>query len=161
MNKVGTSFLNNKSKSALSNMNIKTLFLLTSMVVIGSLMSTSTSFASDELSTTEIIPIDGSIGIEKTVVSLYAAPENVLPWGFVEGKIDNHVSEYPVIIQIYDDKGEAIHFAQTDVEQDGSYEYRFRVLSVDDGQTIKIFEGDYTVNIFKVIYLNPNSLNQV
>jgi hypothetical protein len=142
------------------NKNFKTLFLLTSAVLIGSLMSTSMSFALDEQSNTEIIPIDGSIGIEKTTLSWYASHDNTLPWGFVEGKINNHVSDYPVIIQIYDDEGEAIHFAQTNVEQDGSYEYRFRVMNVDNGEIIKIFEGDYTVNIFKVIYLNPDSLNQ-
>jgi hypothetical protein len=143
------------------NKIFRTLFLLTSAVLIGSLMSTSMSYASNEQSNTEIIPIDGSIGIEKTVISLYASSENVLPWGFVEGKINNHVSDYPVIIQIYDDDGEAIHFAQTNVEKDGSYEYRFRVMSIDNGEIIKIFEGDYTVNIFKVIYLNTDSLKKV
>jgi len=142
------------------NKNFRRLFLVTAVVLIGSLMSTSMSFASDEQSNTEIIPIDGIIGIEKTVVSLHASSDNILPWGYVEGKIDNHVSDYPVIIQIYDDDGQAIHFAQTNVEQDGSYEYRFRVLSVDDGEIIKIFKGDYSVNIFKVIYLNSDSLKQ-
>ena len=86
--------------------------------------------------------------------------DNILPWGFVEGKIQNHVSDYPVIIQIYDSEGDAVHFAQTNVEDDGSYEYRFRVLSINDNQVIKIFEGDYSVKIFKVIYLNPGLLNQ-
>ncbi len=143
------------------NKYLKTIFLLISTVLTGSLMSTSMSFASGEQSNTEIIPINGNIGIEKTIVSLHAPSENILPWGFVEGKINNHVSDYPVIIQIYDDEGEAIHFAQTNVEQDGSYEYRFRVMSVNNGEIIKIFEGDYTVNIFKVIYLNLDSLNQV
>jgi len=27
---------------------------------------------------------------------------NNLPWGFVEGTIENHVSDYPVIIQIFE-----------------------------------------------------------
>ena len=106
---------------------------------------------------TELIPLNGEIGIEKTILSLYASPDNTLPWGFVEGKIANHVADYPVIIQIYDDDGEAFHFAQTDVEEDGSYEYRFRVRNVDNGEVINIFEGNYSVNIFKVVYLNSNS----
>ena len=106
---------------------------------------------------TEIIPLNGEIGIEKTILSLYASPDNTLPWGFVEGKIANHVSNYPVIIQIYDDDGEAFHFAQTDVEEDGTYEYKFRVRNVDNGEVINIFEGDYAVKIFKVVYLNANS----
>jgi hypothetical protein len=140
--------------------NFKSLSVLIAMIAIGSLISTSTSFADEQKSDTQIIPIDGIIGIEKTVVTLHTSSDNTLPWGFVEGKITNHVSEYPVIIQIYDNEGEAVHFAQSNVEEDGTYEYKFRVLSVQNGKTIKIFEGDYTVNIFKVVYLNLDSLNQ-
>ena len=142
------------------NKSVNTIALVTAAVLIGSLMSTSTSFADEQESQTEIIPIDGTIGIEKTTVSLFASSDNILPWGFVEGKIPNHVSDYPVIIQIYDSEGDAVHFAQTNVEDDGSYEYRFRVLSINDNQVIKIFEGDYSVKIFKVIYLNSALLKQ-
>ncbi len=142
------------------NKSVNTIALVTAAVLIGSLMSTSTSFADEQESQTEIISIDGTIGIEKTTVSLFASSDNILPWGFVEGKILNHVSDYPVIIQIYDSEGDAVHFAQTNVEDDGSYEYRFRVLSINDNQIIKIFEGDYSVKIFKVIYLNPALLKQ-
>ncbi len=139
--------------------NFKSLTILIVAIAIGSLISTSTSFADEQKSDTQIIPIDGIIGIEKTVVTLHASSDNTLPWGFVEGKISNHVSDYPVIIQIYDNDGEAFHFAQSNVGEDGTYEYKFRVLSVIDGKAIKIFDGDYTVNIFKVVYLNPGSLN--
>jgi len=142
------------------NKSVNTIALVTAAVLIGSLMSSSTSFAVEQESQTEIISIDGTIGIEKTTLSWYASHDNTLPWGFVEGKIPNHVSDYPVIIQIYDSDGDAVHFAQTNVEDDGSYEYRFRVLSINDNQVIKIFEGDYSVKIFKVIYLNPGLLNQ-
>jgi hypothetical protein len=142
------------------NKSVNAIALVTAAVLIGSLMSTSTSFADEQESQTEIISIDGTIGIEKTTVSLFASSDNILPWGFVEGKILNHVSDYPVIIQIYDSEGDAVHFAQTNVEDDGSYEYRFRVLSINDNQLIKIFEGDYSVKIFKVIYLNPDLLKQ-
>ncbi len=142
------------------NKSVNTIALVTAAVLIGSLMSSSTSFADEQESQTEIISIDGTIGIEKTTVSLFASSDNILPWGFVEGKIPNHVSDYPVIIQIYDSEGDAVHFAQTNVEDDGSYEYRFRVLSINDNQVIKIFEGDYSVKIFKVIYLNPGLLKQ-
>ncbi len=142
------------------NKSVNTIALVTAAVLIGSLMSTSTSFADEQESQTEIISIDGTIGIEKTTMSLFAPSDNILPWGFVEGKILNHVSDYPVIIQIYDSEGDAVHFAQTNVEDDGSYEYRFRVLSINDNQVTKIFEGDYSVKIFKVIYLNPDLLKQ-
>ena len=140
-------------------MNNRTIFGFLSAVIFTVLMSTTISSV-DAATNTEIIPLNGEIGIEKTILSLHASPDNTLPWGFVEGKIDNHVSSYPVIIQIYDDDGDASHFAQTDVEEDGSYEYQFRVRNVDNGEVINIFEGDYIVKIFKVVYLAPSS-NQV
>lgn len=106
-------------------------------------------------SQTEIIPLTATIGLEKTSLLFHAASDNVLPWGFVEGKIANHVSEYPVIIQMFS-QGEATHFAQTNVNEDGTYEYKFRVRSVDDGEIVRSFLGDYTVVIYKVVYLNSN-----
>ena len=108
---------------------------------------------------TETIPIDGNIGLEKTTLYFHISEENTLPWGFVEGKIANPVQDYPVIIQMFL-HGEASHFAQTDVKEDGSYEYQFRVRDVDNGEIIRAFEGDYTVTIFKVVYLHPN-LNSI
>lgn len=129
---------------------------LSGAIILTALMSTSISSV-DAITNTEIIPLTGEIGLEKTILSLHASPDNVLPWGFVEGKIVNHVSSYPVIIQIYDDDGDATHFAQTNVQDDGSYEYQFRVRNVDNGEVINIFEGDYVVKIFKVVYLNPSS----
>jgi hypothetical protein len=106
---------------------------------------------------TEYIPLNGIIGIEKTSLVFHTPEENSLPWGFVEGKIANPVAGYPVIIQIFKD-GEAAHFAQTDVNEDGVYEYKFRVLNVKDDQTTKIFDGDYHVTVFKVVYLDQNNL---
>ena len=76
---------------------------------------------------------------------------------FVEGKISNHVSGYPVIIQIYQNN-EAFHFAQTNVNENGNYEYKFRVLNIEDGKVTKIFDGDYQVTIFKVVYLDQGNL---
>ncbi len=102
---------------------------------------------------TVISPLDSSTGLEKTVVPFSAPKNNKLPWGFVEGKIANPVEGHPVIIQIYKN-GEAIHFAQTDVKADGTYEYKFRVRDVTNEKVTRIFDGDYTVKIFKVVYLN-------
>ena len=136
---------------------ISKIGLVFAATFVVSLFSTSSSLAEIQPSTTEVIPIDGGIGLEKTNLTFYASPDNTLPWGFVEGTIVNHVPNYPVIIQIYDDNGEAYHFAQTNVEEDGSFEYRFRVLSVDDGKVINIFEGDYFVTIYKVVYLHIDS----
>ena len=106
---------------------------------------------------TEIIPINGMIGLEKTTIYFHAPKDNTLPWGFIEGNIENHVDGYPVIIQIFNN-GDAVHFAQTSVEKSGHYEYKFRVLNSDNGHVTKIFEGDYLVKIFKVVYMDD--LNQ-
>ena len=101
---------------------------------------------------TEIIPLSGIIALEKTTILFDTPDENKLPWGFVEGKIANPVEGHPVIIQIFKDN-DAVHFAQTAVENDGSYEYKFRVQNYENGNTTKYFEGNYTVKIFKVVYL--------
>ena len=106
---------------------------------------------------TEYIPINGIIGLEKTSIIFHTPEENSLPWGFVEGKIDNPVEGYPVIIQIFKND-EAVHFAQTDVNENGNYEYKFRVLNVENNQTTKIFDGDYHITIFKVVYLDQSNL---
>jgi len=100
----------------------------------------------------EYIPINSRIGVEKTTLLFHAPDNNEFPWGFVEGKIATPVDGYPVIIQFFQN-GEAKHFAQTDVSDDGTYEYQFRVLSIEDNERIEIFDGDYTVVVFKVVYL--------
>lgn len=132
-------------------------------IIFTTVLSTNTSFAESVHSQTEIIPINDSIGLEKTTIQMHISENNKLPWGFVEGKIANHVVGHPVIIQIFDNdqiiSGNnvgAVHFAQTVINEDGSYEYKFRVLDSDNGKITKIFDGDYTVKIFKVVYLYPN-----
>ncbi|WP_299290802.1 hypothetical protein [Nitrosopumilus sp.] len=104
-------------------------------------------------SQSEIVPLSGMIGLEKTTLYFHTPENNSLPWGFVEGKIANHVEGFPVVIQIFKD-GDAVHFAQTSVDQNGNYEYKFRVMYSQNSETINIFDGDYTVKIFKVVYLN-------
>ncbi len=105
---------------------------------------------------TETILLSGSIALEKSTISFHSSEENSLPWAFVEGNIANHVEGYPVIIQIFKN-GEAVHFAQTNVGKDGDYEYRFRVVNSDNGLINKIFEGNYLVKIFKVVYVEPEN----
>jgi hypothetical protein len=106
---------------------------------------------------TETISINGMIALEKSTIFFHSPEENSLPWAFVEGNIANHVEGYPVIIQIFKNN-DAVHFAQTNVEEDGDYEYKFRVLNSDNDNTTKIFDGDYLVKIFKVVYLNQESV---
>jgi len=96
--------------------------------------------------------------IQETVIPMSIPSDNRLPWGFVEGNIQSHAADYPVVIQIYQGNS-PVHFAQVQVSEDGHYEYRFRVLDVTDKQTTKIFEGDYTVKIFKVVHLDSDYLD--
>ena len=106
---------------------------------------------------TETTPLTGMMALEKSTIFFHSPEENSLPWAFVEGNIANHVQGYPVIIQIFKNN-DAVHFAQTNVEEDGDYEYKFRVLNSDNDNTTKIFDGDYLVKIFKVVYLNQESV---
>lgn len=102
-----------------------------------------------------VTPINGEISLQQTVTTMSVPENNELPWGFVKGDASDYVERYPVIIQFY--KGEdPVHFAQVDVKGDGSYEYKFRVRNLDTstGEFVNVFEGDYTVKIFKVI---PNT----
>ena len=140
-----------------------TLLLANGIVGIVLISLFSSSFADEQFSNTEVIPIDGNIGIEKTTLTFSVPEDNNLPWAFVEGKIANPVLDYPVIIQIYDNDDQitgndvgAVHFAQADVSEDGTYEYKFRVKDIDGEKIVNIFEGDYTVIIFKVVYLYSN-----
>jgi len=106
-------------------------------------------------SLTTVTPINDEVSIKKTVIPMYIPEDNVFPWGSVRGQASDYAERYPVIIQIF--KGDdPVHFAQVDVKGDGSFEYKFRVRNVDayTGDVINIFEGEYTVNIFRVI---PNN----
>jgi hypothetical protein len=104
----------------------------------------------------QLVTDDQSIVLQKKVISMNIPEDNKLPWAFVEGKVINPAEGYPVIIQIYKN-GDPIHFAQTDVKEDGSYEYKFRVRNMDGDQVINIFQGDYTVKIFKTVYVTPQT----
>ena len=106
---------------------------------------------------TEITPLTGMIGLEKSTIFFHSPEENSLPWAFVEGNIANHVEGYPVIIQIFKEN-DAVHFAQTDVSSNGNYEYKFRVLNSENGVSSKTFDGDYSVKIFKVVYMYQENL---
>jgi hypothetical protein len=103
---------------------------------------------------------DTILAIEETIIPMSIPSENKLPWGFVEGKILSPAEDHQVIIQIY--KGQdPVRFAQVPVNDDGTYQYRFRVLDVTDGKTTRIFDGDYTVKIFKVVNLDSNYLDSL
>ena len=132
-------------------------FGLAALVALLGMFPHSTSSVSEEFpSIPTLVSKDNSVVLQQKIISMHIPEDNTLPWGFVEGKVINPAEGYPVIIQIYKN-GEPVHFAQTDVREDGSYEYKFRARNVDGDQVINIFQGDYTVKIFKTIYATPSA----
>ena len=138
------------------NKNIR-LLAMTSIIALLAIMiiPNTASAITNEITVT---PINEKVSLETTITTLVVPENNTLPWGTVYGSASDVAERYPVIIQFY--KGdEAVHIAQIDTKGDGSYEYKFRVRNLDTqtGQFTDIFQGEYTVKIFKVI---PNT-NQV
>ena len=124
------------------------LFVLVAMIAI------TPSFAD---SNTTVLSINDGVQLTETVVSMSISPENTLPWGFIEGTIENHAEGFPVIVQIYQND-EPIHFAQTDVNEDGTYEYKFRARNIDGDNVVNVYEGDYEVKIFKSVQITGKNL---
>ena len=118
-----------------------------SMLLLPSL-TLSTSQGS-EWSDKQLVP-EENVVLEKNIVSMHIPGDSPLPFGCVWGTVQNAAPGYPVVIQIYKD-GKPVYFAQTDVKADGSYEHYFRVKSVEGDKVIHIFEGDYTVDIYKSV----------
>ncbi|MDH2906634.1 MAG: hypothetical protein PXX83_00875 [Candidatus Nitrosotalea sp.] len=102
-----------------------------------------------------VVAPEGNVVVEKSVVSMYIPGDSKLPFGCVWGTVQNAAPGYPVIIQIYQN-GKPVYVAQTDVKSDGSYEHYFRVKSVEGNKVIHIFEGSYTVDIFKTVVQNTS-----
>ena len=130
------------------------LLAMTSIIALLAIMiiPNTASAITNEITVT---PINEKVSLETTITTLTVPENNTLPWGTVYGSASDVAERYPVIIQFY--KGdEAVHVAQIDTKGDGSYEYKFRVRNLDHqtGQFVDIFEGQYTVKIFKVI---PNT----
>jgi len=95
--------------------------------------------------------VNSDIQLEKSIVYMHIPTDNKLPFGCVWGTVTDAVPGYPVVVQIYQN-GKPVYFAQVDVKSDGSYEHYFRIKSVDGNNVINIFQGDYTVDIFKTVY---------
>ena len=130
------------------------LIAMTSIIAMLGIMAVPNT-ASAEINQVSVTPINEKVSLETTITTLTVPENNTLPWGTVYGAASDVAERYPVIIQFY--KGdEVVHVAQIDTKGDGSYEYKFRVRNLDHqtGQFTDIFEGQYTVKIFKVI---PNT----
>ena len=102
-----------------------------------------------------VTPINAEVSLEKTTTTMSVPQDNTLPWGTIRGEASDVAERYPIIIQFYQGE-DPVHFAQVDAKGDGSYEYKFRVRNLDlnTGEFVNVFQGDYTVQIYKVI---PNT----
>ena len=124
------------------------------LFVLAGMIGMSPSFAD---SNTTILSTNNGIQLTETVVAMSVSPDNTLPWAFVEGVVENHAEGHPVIVQIYQND-EPIHFAQTDVNEDGTYEYKFRARNIDGDNVVDIYKGDYEVKIFKSVKITGQNL---
>ena len=144
------------------NNNISTPIIgMFSIVILFAVASMSYSFAESQTTS----PLDDDLSLVKTTTIMSVPTDNVLPWGAVKGTIDDPAQGYPVIIQFFseDNGDEPVHIAQVDVKGDDTYEYKFRVRTVnlETGEATNIFEGDYTVKIFKVVNSSHKELDTI
>ena len=141
-------------------MNFKVNFVLIASVMIafGAIIIPGNISAETSQNLVTVTPINEKLSLEKTIITMNISQENTLPWGAVKGVVSDHVEGYPAIIQFYKG-GEPVHVAQIDVNEDGSYEYKFRARSVDNntGEITNIFEGQHTIKISIVVH-NQNQL---
>jgi len=96
--------------------------------------------------------IDDNTIVRRTITSLIISDENKFPWGTIYGKVTNPTAGHPVIIKFYKSLDEIpVHVAQVDLKVDNTFEYKFRLFSIDDGITTHIFEGDYYIEVFRTV----------
>ncbi|MDE1766833.1 MAG: hypothetical protein KGI27_11260 [Thaumarchaeota archaeon] len=105
--------------------------------------------ASQAMVPQNLVP-ESDVVMQKSVISMNIPPSPKLPFGCVWGTVQNAAPGYPVDIEIYKN-GKPVYFAQANVTSDGSYQKYFRVANTIGGHTTNIFEGDYTVEIFKYV----------
>jgi len=142
---------------AVSNAHVihktKSLAILCTFGILLSMsISLSDMSAFAESSQTTVMRLNDELSLQKTVTTMSIPENNTLPWGTVKGKVHDPAQGYPVIIQFFNPIEDVpIHVAQVNLKGDGSFEYRFRVSTIDEGNATHFFEGDYDVKIFKVI----------
>ena len=131
------------------------LVMASIIAVLGIMVIPNTAVAETNQNDISVTPINEKVSLETTTTTLSVPENNKLPWGIVYGASSDVAERYPVIILFYIGD-EPVHIAQIDTKGDGSYEYKFRVRNLDQntGQFTDIFNGEYTVKIFKVI---PNT----
>lgn len=104
---------------------------------------------SHEIVPSNLVP-QSDVILQKSVITMNIQQDPKLPFGCVWGTVLNAAPGYPVEIEIYKNN-KPVYFAQANVTSDGSYEKYFRVANTVNGHETNIFEGDYTVEIFKYV----------
>ena len=98
------------------------------------------------------IKTNDNTSIEKSTITLNIPANNTIPWGIIKGDVTNPAEGHPVIIQFFKSIDDSpVHVAQVNLNGDNTFEYQFRLLSIDDGITSHFFSGDYFIKIFKTV----------
>jgi len=116
------------------------------------LLPSITISSSQEQVASNLVP-ESDVALQKVVMNMNIPDNPTLPFGCVWGTVQNPAPGYPVEIEIFKD-GKPVYVAQVDVKSDGSYEKYFRVIDVEKDHTTHIFQGDYTVDVFKYVVKN-------
>lgn len=101
---------------------------------------------------TSVKELDDNFDVKTTIIKFTVPLDNKLPWGTVQGVIENPAPGHPVIIQFFKSLDEIpVHVAQVDVKKDNSFLYQIRLLTVDDDKITHILQGDYFIKVTKVV----------
>ena len=101
---------------------------------------------------TTLKKIDDNLSLRITTIILSIPENNKHPWGFLTGKVIDAAPGHPVIIQFFKSLDEIpVYVAQINLNDDDSFEYKFRLFSIDEGKTTHFFSGDYYIKIFKTV----------
>ena len=107
---------------------------------------------SDETFSDSTQKTNDNIRIEKSTITLSIPVNNTLPWGIIKGDVTDPAVGHPVIIQFFKSFDDSpVHIAQVRLNDDNTFEYNFRVFSIDDGITTHFFSGDYLIKIFMTV----------
>jgi len=108
--------------------------------------------SSQEQVASNLVP-ESDVALQKVIMNMNIPDNPKLPFGCVWGTVQNPAPGYPVEIEIFKD-GKPVYIAQVDINSDGSYEKYFRVIDVEKDHVTHIFQGDYTVDVFKYVTKN-------
>ncbi len=101
---------------------------------------------------TTIKKLDKQTSIKKTLTGFVVPTDNKMTWASIRGNVNNPAEGHPVIMKFFKSLDDVpVHIAQVDLKSDNTFEYKFRVLSIDDGITSHHFEGEYYIEIFKTV----------